>query len=100
MLAGTNVWGPTTGAYQAPPKHIVDKVTALRQVADAHGIPLGAAALQFALAHPVICSVLTGPKSPSELNGILDWWNVKIPAGFWRDLADKKLVAEGTPLPS
>ena len=87
------------GAYRAPPQDIVDKVTALRQVADAHKVPLGAAALQFALAHPVICSVLTGPKSVAELNGIIDWWNTPIPSGFWRDLADKKLVADGTPLP-
>src|SRR6478609_590144 len=79
----------------APPQEIVDKVTALREVADAHGIPLGAAALQFALAHPVVCSVLTGPKSPAELDGILAWWNTPIPAGFWRDLADRKLVADG-----
>jgi D-threo-aldose 1-dehydrogenase len=99
VLAGTNVWGPANGAYRAPPQDIVDKVTALRQVADARKVPLGAAALQFALAHPVICSVLTGPKSVAELNGILDWWNTPIPSGFWRDLADKKLVADGTPLP-
>ena len=99
VLAGTNVWGPANGAYRAPPQDIVDKVTALRQVADAHKVPLGAAALQFALAHPVICSVLTGPKSVAELNGIIDWWNTPIPSRFWRDLADKKLVADGTPLP-
>ena len=100
VLAGTNVWGPTNGAYRAPPQDVVDKVTALRQVADAHQVPLGAAALQFALAHPVICSVLTGPKSVAELNGIMDWWNMPIPSGFWRDLADRNLVADGTPLPS
>jgi D-threo-aldose 1-dehydrogenase len=99
VLAGTNVWGPADGAYRAPPKEIADKVAALRQVADAHNVPLAAAALQFALAHPVVCSVLTGPKSPTELNGILDWWNTPIPAAFWRDLADRKLLAEGTPLP-
>ncbi len=99
VLAGTNVWGPSNGTYQAAPPEIVAKVTALRAVADAHGVPLGAAALQFALANPVICSVLTGPKSTTELSGILDWWSTPIPAAFWRDLADKKLVAEGTPLP-
>ena len=100
MLAGTNVWGPATGAYQAPPQAIIDKVMALRQIADAHKVPLAAAALQFALAHPVVCSVLTGPKSVTELNGILEWWNTPIPAAFWRDLADKKLLADGTPLPN
>lgn len=100
VLAGTNVWGPMTGVYQAPPPEIVAKVAALRAVADAHGVPLGAAALQFALHNPVVCSVLTGPKSTAELAGIIDWWNAAIPAAFWRDLADKKLVAEGTPLPT
>lgn len=100
VLAGTNVWGPANGAYRAPPQDIVNKVTALREVAEAHKVPLGAAALQFALAHPVVCSVLTGPKSAAELTGILDWWNTPIPSGFWRDLADRKLVADGTPLPN
>jgi len=100
VLAGTNVWGPTTGAYQAPPPDIVAKVNALQEVCRAHNVPLGAAALQFALAHPVVCSVLTGPKSPSELDGILQWWSAPIPSAFWRDLADRKLTAEGTPLPA
>lgn len=100
VLAGTNVWGPTNGAYQAAPPEIVAKVAALRAVAEAHGVPLGAAALQFALAHPVVCSVLTGPKSVDELEGIIRWWNMPIPPAFWRELVEKKLVAEGTPLPN
>ncbi len=100
VLAGTDIWGPSNGAYQKAPPHIVEKVSKLRAVADAHGVPLGAAALQFCVAHPVVCSVLTGPKSISELNGILNWWNTEIPAGFWDALADQKLVAEGTPLPN
>lgn len=99
VLAGTNVWGPPTGAYQPPPPEIVAKVTALTEIAKAHGIPLGAAALQFALAHPVVCAVLTGPKSPAELEGIIGWWNTKIPQGFWDALAAGGLLAEGTPLP-
>jgi D-threo-aldose 1-dehydrogenase len=100
VLAGTNVWGPTNGAYQAAPPEIVAKVTALTEVANNHGIPLGAAALQFPLAHKVVASVLTGPKTPGELKANLDWWNTKIPDKFWDDLADRKLVAPGTPLPN
>jgi D-threo-aldose 1-dehydrogenase len=100
VLAGTNVWGPANGAYQAAPPEIAAKVTALREVADKHGIPLGAAALQFPLAHKAVVSVLTGPKSPAELKANLDWWNTKVPDKFWDDLADRKLVASGTPLPN
>lgn len=100
VLAGTDVWGPSNGAYQKAPPEVVTKVAALRAVADAHGVPLGAAALHFALAHPVVCSVLTGPKSPAELAGILQWWDTKIPAGFWDDLVAQNLLAPGTPLPN
>jgi D-threo-aldose 1-dehydrogenase len=100
VLAGTDVWGPSNGAYQKAPPHIVEKVSKLRAVADAHGIPLGAAALQFGVAHPVVCSVLTGPKTVAELEGILGWWNTAIPSGFWDALADQGLVAKGTPLPN
>ena len=100
ILAGTNVWGPPTGAYQKSPPEVMAKVDALQAVCKTHNVPLGAAALQFALAHPVIASVLTGPKSPAELKGILDWWNTPIPDAFWDQLADQKLVEPGTPLPN
>lgn len=99
VLAGTNVWGPPSGAYQAAPPHIVEKVRKLSAVAQAHDVPLAAAALQFATAHPSVCSVLTGPKSPEEVAGILDWWQTVIPDGFWSDIAAQHLVAPGTPLP-
>ncbi len=100
VLAGTNIWGPTNGDYQKAPPHIADKVGKLQAIASAHSIPLGAAALQFAVAHPVVCSVLTGPKTIGELEGILGWWNTTIPSGFWDALADQQLVAPGTPLPN
>lgn len=99
ILAGTNIWGPNNGAYAPPPSEIVTKVEKLQSICKAHGIPLGAAALQFPLAHPAVCTVLTGPKSPAELDGILKWWNTAIPQGFWDDLAGSGLVAAGTPLP-
>ena len=99
ILAGTNLWGPPTGAYQKAPPDVLAKVDALQAACKRHNIPLGAAAMQFALAHPVICSVLTGPKSPDELKQNLEWWTTTIPQGFWDDLVAAKLLAPGTPLP-
>ncbi|MEO8756491.1 MAG: aldo/keto reductase [Devosia sp.] len=100
ILAGTNVWGPPNGAYMPPPADVLARVKALQELARAHGVPLAAAALQFALAHPVICNVLTGPKTPEELKQNLVWWDTPIPSGFWDGLADGKLVAPSTPLPN
>jgi D-threo-aldose 1-dehydrogenase len=94
-LMGAGLWN-----YAKAPEHIVARVKQLEAFCDEFGIPIGAAALQFPLAHPAVCNVLPGPKSPQELEGILDWWNVSIPADFWTALAERKLVAPGTPLPN
>lgn len=99
ILAGTDVWGPSTGVYQKAPPEVLERVRALQEICTAFGVPLGAAALQFALAHPAVCSILTGPKSPEELDGILDWWKTPIPNELWARLADKGLLAPGTPIP-
>lgn len=100
ILAGTDIWGPDTGAYQKPPPQVLEKVRALQELCTEHGVPLGAAALQFPLPHKAVCTVLTGPKSTQELEAILKWWRTDIPASFWAALAERKLVAPGTPLPN
>jgi D-threo-aldose 1-dehydrogenase len=93
-LMGTGMWN-----YSKAPEHIIKRVAELEAVCKQFKVPIGAAALQFPLAHKAICSVLPGPRTPKELDGILKWWQTKIPDGFWTALADKGLVAEATPLP-
>jgi D-threo-aldose 1-dehydrogenase len=93
-LMGTGNWN-----YAKAPSKIVKRVAALEKFCKQAGVPIGAAALQFPLSHPAVVNVLVGPKSPAEVDGILAWWNTKIPQGFWDALADKGIVAPGTPLP-
>ena len=94
-LMGTGNWN-----YGKAPESIVKRVADLEAFCKDQGVPIGAAALQFSLAHPAVANVLVGPKSPAEVDGILAWWNTTIPDGFWDALADKQLVAPGTPLPN
>jgi D-threo-aldose 1-dehydrogenase len=91
--------GGSTFNYEKAPEAIVARVAALEAVCKEFGIPLPAAALQFPLTHPAVCNVLPGPRSPAELDGILEWWNIEIPDALWTTLADKGLLAEGTPVP-
>lgn len=91
--------GGETFNYAKAPEAIVQRVKAIEAVCRDFGVPLPAAALQFPLTHPAVCNVLPGPKSPQELDGILDWWDVRIPEGLWTALAEKGLLAEGTPIP-
>ena len=91
--------GGTTFNYARAPAAIVARVHAIEAVCQSFDVPLPAAALQFPLTHPVVCNVLPGPRSPQELDGILDWWNVDIPHDLWTTLASKGLLAPGTPVP-
>lgn len=94
-LMGTGTWN-----YAAAPEHIVQRVRDLEAFCKEWNVPIGAAALQFPLAHEAVCNVLTGPRSPEELDGVVTWFNTPIPAEFWSALASKGLVAPGTPLPN
>ncbi|WP_332686322.1 aldo/keto reductase [Devosia sp.] len=85
--------------YAKAPEEIVAKVRAIDAVCQEFNVPLPAAALQFPLTHPAVCNVLPGPRSPAELDGILDWWDVKVPGELWSALAAKGLLAPGTPIP-
>ena len=85
--------------YAKAPEEIVAKVKAIAAVCQEFGVPLPAAALQFPLTHPAVCNVLPGPRSPEELDGILAWWDVRIPGELWTALAAKGLLAPGTPIP-
>ncbi|KKC35492.1 pyridoxal 4-dehydrogenase [Devosia epidermidihirudinis] len=84
--------------YAKAPDEIITKVRALEAVCKDFNVPLPAAALQFPLLHPAVCNVLPGPKSPAELDGILEWWDVEIPAELWKTLEAKDLLAPGTPI--
>lgn len=95
ILVGGSTWN-----YGQAPAEVVAKVRDLEAVCAEFGVPLAAAALHFPLTHPAVCSVIPGPRSPEELDGILAWWDTAIPEGLWTALADRKLVAEGTPLPN
>ncbi|MDB5506663.1 MAG: aldo/keto reductase [Devosia sp.] len=94
-LMGSGMWN-----YSKAPEAVLQRVKALEAACTEFGIPLGAAALQFPLAHQAICTILPGPRTPAELDGILNWWQVAIPDQFWDALADRRLVEPGTPLPN
>ncbi|HVW91109.1 MAG TPA: aldo/keto reductase [Devosia sp.] len=94
-LMGNGTWN-----YAKAPPEIADRVRRLEAFCAEHRVPVGAAALQFPMAHPAVTTMLPGPKSPAELDGLLDWWQVEIPAAFWDDLAKSGLLEAGTPLPN
>lgn len=68
--SGILATGPVAGAtydYGPAPQPVLDRVAELQARAEAAGVPLATAALQFAMRHPAAVSVLLGTAKPSSL---------------------------------
>jgi D-threo-aldose 1-dehydrogenase len=85
--------------YAPVPPEVRERVRALEAVCAAHSVPLPAAALQFPLAHPAVAAVIPGFASPEEVRSGLEFYHFPIPAAFWSDLKEAKLIDPRAPTP-
>jgi D-threo-aldose 1-dehydrogenase len=93
---------PAPGALfnYLPADHaLLAKARAIREICDKHDVPLAAAALQFPLAHPRVCTVLVGPRAIGELETDLSLFELRIPAQLWADLRQAGLLDADVPTP-
>ncbi len=95
ILAGRDTWN-----YAKAPPEIAARVEKIAKVCESHHVPLAAAALQFPLAHPVVCAVIPGPRSAAEFNENLPLFTAKIPPGLWSDLRNEGLLHVNAPVPA
>lgn len=95
ILAGGDTWN-----YAKAPPEVVDKVSGIRRVCDAHGVPIAAAALQFPLGSPLVASVIPGPRSRAEMQQIVEWFHFDIPSSLWSDLRNEGLLDESASVPA
>jgi D-threo-aldose 1-dehydrogenase len=95
--------GPVEGAsffYAPAPPAIHERARKLEAVCTRHGVPLGAAALQFPLAHPAIVSVVAGYRSIAEIDTNLRWLAWPVPHALWEELREERLIPAHAPVPS
>ena len=91
--------GRDTFNYGAIPQSVADLVRALDVICKHHQVPMASAALQFVMAHPLVVSVIPGPQSVHELRQNVEWFNSSIPAAFWQDLKEARLLRSEAPVP-
>lgn len=92
--------GPETHyGYRRAKPEIIDRAQNIRAVTERHGVPLGAAALQFPFGHPSVVSVVPGPVSPEEVAKNLDWMRQDIPGDLWEELRAEALIEPAVPSP-
>ena len=96
--SGALVGGPNF-EYAPAPQAILDKVARIKATADRHGVSMKAAGLQFSLANPAVAAVIPGASRPSRIAEDRAALEETVPAAFWRDLRDAKLVHPEAPLP-
>ncbi|WP_230975593.1 aldo/keto reductase [Acetobacter garciniae] len=69
-------------------------------IAQRHGVDLRTAALQFATANPTVAAVIPGARNAAQVQANARSMEVAIPAAFWSELKQKKLIAQAAPIPS
>ncbi|PEC85171.1 D-threo-aldose 1-dehydrogenase [Bacillus cereus] len=85
--------------YQKASSEIIAKVNKMKNLADRHGINIKAAALQFSLANPAVAAVIPGASKPERIAEDQAALKTVIPAAFWEEMREQKLVAVNAPLP-
>lgn len=66
---------------------LIERARAMRAACWRHGVSLAAAAIQFALGHPAVSTVVMGARSAVELRADVDDFEVAIPDALWDELA-------------
>ncbi|WP_311270419.1 aldo/keto reductase [Sphingobium sp. WCS2017Hpa-17] len=100
LAQGVRHGGPVHYDYGAPPVAIIDHVRRIEEQCDRFGVALGAAALQFPLAHPVVASVIPGIGSTAHLHSAIAHMVRPIPAAFWHALREEELIDPRAPVPA
>ena len=95
VLAGRDTWN-----YAAAPPEVFARVAAIKAICEGHGVPLAAAALQFPLAHPIVASVIPGPRNVDEFETNVKLLQHPIPAELWADLRAAGLLHPEAPTPA
>jgi D-threo-aldose 1-dehydrogenase len=85
--------------YAPAPADILARAQRFYDVCARTGADVGAAALQFPLAHPAVVSVVCGLRSVHEVETALLRQHAKLPATTWSALLDEGLIAPGVPTP-
>jgi D-threo-aldose 1-dehydrogenase len=85
--------------YMPASPEIVAKAQRIQAICARHGVPLGAAALQFPLGHASVAAVIPGPVSTNEVRLNLDWMLCAIPDQLWTELKVERMLHPDAPVP-
>ena len=99
--SGILATGAVPGAkfeYAPAPPDIMERVRKIEAVCLRHGTPLRRAAIQFAMAHPAVVSVVLGGLKPSEVEANAADAKASVPTALWSELKSEGLLDAAVPV--
>ncbi len=86
--------------YAPAPPEVIAQVRTIEAICTRHGVPLPAAAMQFAAAPAAVHATAIGTASPARIGDLRALANHVIPSRFWEELSAAGLVPAHVPLPN
>ena len=83
--------------YGPVPANIRARAIKLQECCAEFNVPLMAAALQFPLFHPAVCSVIPGARTADQIKGNIRNFNFDIPKKLWAEMKNRDLIVYDAP---
>jgi D-threo-aldose 1-dehydrogenase len=102
FASGILASGPVEGAryaYAPASEEILEKTRRIEEICKRNNTPLGAAAMQFPLAHPLVASIIPGALEPGHVEANVGLFRHEIPSALWAELKEEGLMREDAPIP-
>jgi D-threo-aldose 1-dehydrogenase len=100
ILAGDTLAPSPHYNYEPAPAPVIARAERIAAICAAHNVALGAAALQFALAHPQVASVIPGLAGAVQVEQTVARAAVAIPPALWAELQAEGLLRPDAPVPT
>jgi D-threo-aldose 1-dehydrogenase len=98
LLADQRAPGATYN-YVAADAATLARAQRIYDICARHGVDVGAAALQFVLAHPAVASVVVGMRTASEVDSAVARLRAPIEPALWESLRNAGLLLADAPTP-
>jgi D-threo-aldose 1-dehydrogenase len=98
LLADPHAPGATYN-YRPVDAEMLERARRIYAICAAEQVDVGAAALQFVLAHPAVASVVVGMRSAAEVVSAVERARAKLPGSLWQSLRNAGLLLPEVPTP-
>lgn len=86
--------------YASADARTLERAQAIYAICAEEGVDVGAAAMQFPLAHPAVCAVVAGMRNVMEVESTIARSSQRIPARLWPRLQEAGIIDAAAPVPA